>query len=98
MAVDIGPKIGIDGEKEFRQELQNINQQLRTLGSEMKAVTSAFDENADSQEALAAQAQVLNQQIERQKPKLQTMQKGVDAAAQKYGENDTKNLRWGQAE
>ena len=46
MAVDIGPKIGIDGEKEFRQELANINQQLRTLGSEMKAVTSAFTDNA----------------------------------------------------
>ena len=97
MAVDIGPKIGIDGEKEFRQELQNINQQLRTLGSEMKAVTSAFDENADSQEALAAQAQVLNQQIETQKQKLQQLQKGLDAAAQKYGENDTKTLRWAQA-
>ena len=44
MAVDIGPRIGIDGEKEFRQELQNINQQLRTLGSEMKAATSAFED------------------------------------------------------
>ena len=97
MPVDIGPRIGIDGEKEFRQELQNINQQLRTLGSEMKAVTSAFDENADSQEALAAQAQVLNQQIETQKQKLQQLQKGLDAAAQKYGENDTKTLRWAQA-
>ena len=41
MSVDIGPKIGIDGEAEFRKELGNINQQLRTLGSEMKAVTSA---------------------------------------------------------
>ena len=97
MPVDIGPRIGIDGEKEFRQELQNINQQLRTLGSEMKAVTSAFDENADSQEALAAQAQVLNQQIEAQKQKLQQLQKGLDASAQKYGENDTKTLRWAQA-
>ena len=25
MAVDIGPKIGIDGEREFRQELNQIN-------------------------------------------------------------------------
>ena len=55
MAVDIGPKIGIDGEAEFRKELQNINQQLRTLGSEMKAVTSAFDAGDRSEEALAAQ-------------------------------------------
>ena len=42
MSVDIGPKIGIDGEAEFRKQLGNINQQLKTLGSEMKAVTSAY--------------------------------------------------------
>lgn len=36
MAVDIGPKIGIDGEKEFRQELNQINTTLKTLGTEMK--------------------------------------------------------------
>ena len=41
MAVDIGPKIGIDGEKEFRESLRTMGQQLKTLGTEMKAVTSA---------------------------------------------------------
>ena len=97
MSVDIGPKIGIDGEKEFRQQLTNINQQIRTLGSEMKAVTSAFDEGDRSEEALAAQTDVLNRQIDAQRQKLQQLQKGLDAAADKYGEADTKTLRWAQA-
>lgn len=97
MPVDIGPRIGIDGEKEFRQELQNINQQLRTLGSEMKAVTSSFEAGDRSEEALAAQTDVLNRQIDAQKQKLQQLQKGLDAAADKYGEADTKTLRWAQA-
>ena len=97
MAVDIGPKIGIDGEKEFRDELRNINQQLRTLGSEMKAVTSAFDANAESQDRLSAQAQVLTNQIDAQEKKLQQLQKGLDASAEKYGKNDTRTLRWAQA-
>lgn len=97
MAVDIGPRIGIDGEKEFRQELQNINQQLRTLGSEMKAVTSAFDAGDKSEEALAAQTDVLNRQIDAQRQKLQQLQRGLDAATDKYGEADTKTLRWAQA-
>lgn len=97
MPVDIGPRIGIDGEKEFRQELQNINQQLRTLGSEMKAVTSSFEAGDRSEEALAAQTDVLNRQIDAQKQKLQKLQKGLDAAADKYGEADTKTLRWAQA-
>lgn len=97
MPVDIGPRIGIDGEKEFRKELQNINQQLRTLGSEMKAVTSAFDENTDSQEALAAQAQVLNRQIDAQKQKLSQLEKGLQMSAEKYGENDSRTQKWAQA-
>ena len=97
MAVDIGPRIGIDGEKEFRQALNNINQQLRTLGSEMKAVTSAFDENDKSQEALSAQTDVLNRQIDAQEQKLSQLQRGLDASAKKYGENDTKTMRWAQA-
>ena len=37
MSVDIGPRIGIDGEAEFRKNLNNINQQLKTLGPEMTA-------------------------------------------------------------
>lgn len=97
MAIDIGPRIGIDGEKEFRNELNNISQQVRTIGSEMKAVTSAFDANDQSQEKLSQQAQVLTRQIEAQTQKLNLLQKGLDASAQKYGETDTKTLKWAQA-
>lgn len=97
MAVDIGPKIGIDGEAEFRKELQNINQQLRTLGSEMKAVTSSFEDGDRSEEALAAQTDVLNRQIDAQRQKLSQLERGLDAAADKFGTTDTKTLRWAQA-
>ena len=97
MPVDIGPRIGIDGEKEFRQQLQNINQQIRTLGSEMKAVTSSFEDGDRSEEALSAQTGVLNRQIDAQRQKLTQLQKGLDAAADKFGEADTKTLRWAQA-
>lgn len=95
--MDIGPKIGIDGEAEFRKQLGNINQQLKTLGSEMKAVTSAFDDGDRSQEAMGAQSEVLNRQIEAQEQKLALLRKGLDAAAEKYGENDSRTLRWAQA-
>lgn len=81
MSVDIGPKIGIDGEAEFRKELGNINQQLKTLGSEMKAVTSAFADGDRSEEALGARTEVLNRQIEAQESKLEQLRKGLTAAA-----------------
>lgn len=97
MSVDIGPRIGVDGEAEFRKSLANINQQIKTLGSEMKAVTSAFEGNEHSQEALAAQADVLNRQIDAQEQKLSALQSMLEQSAQRYGENDTRTLRWAQA-
>lgn len=56
MAYDIGPKIGIEGESEFRAAITNINQNIKTLGTEMKAVTSAYDKDEQSVVKLAAQA------------------------------------------
>ena len=97
MSVDIGPKIGIDGEAEFRQALTNINQQLKTLGSEMGAVPSAFDANDNSQDKLAATTEVVKKQVHAQAEKLAMLKKGLEESAEKYGENDTKTLKWKQS-
>lgn len=97
MAVDIGPKIGIDGEKEFRESLQTMGQQLKTLGTEMKAVTSAFDVDNDSQKKLAAQSDVLNRQLEVQQQRLGEVQKALDYAKANYSENSSEVQRWQQA-
>lgn len=97
MAVDIGPKIGIDGEKEFRESLRAMGQQLKTLGTEMKAVTSAFDVDNDSQKKLAAQSDVLNRQLEVQQQRLGEVQKALDYAKANYSENSSEVQRWQQA-
>ena len=54
MAYDIGPRIGIQGEAEFNKQIKQINNAIRECGSEMKALSSEFDENANSQDALIA--------------------------------------------
>ena len=97
MAADIGPKIGIDGEKEFRESLRTMGQQLKTLGTEMKAVTSAFDVDNDSQKKLAAQSDVLNRQLEVQQQRLGEVQKALDYAKANYSENSNEVQRWQQA-
>ena len=97
MAVNIGPKIGIDGEAQFRKELNNIIQQSKTLSSEMKAVTSAFDKNDNSQEKLAAQSAVLTKQIETQEQRIERLKKGLAASAKEFGEADTRTQKWKQA-
>ena len=97
MPVNIGPKIGIDGEAQYRKQINQIIQQAKTLASEMKAVTSAFDKNDSSQEKLTAQTKVLNQQIKVQQQRVQQLKKGLNEASQKFGEADTRTLKWQQA-
>lgn len=84
MSVSIGPKIGIEGEAEFRRQIQQINQEFQTLASQTKAVTEAFRINDDEQGRLRATAQQLEKQIESQKKKLALLREGVDKASGKF--------------
>lgn len=97
MAYDIGPKLGIDGESEFRRSIQNINTNIKTLGSEMKVVTESFADNADSMEALAAKTSVLERSYEQQAKHLDEVQKMLERAKYKYGETATETLKWQRA-
>lgn len=63
----------------------------------MKAVTSSFDKNADSQEKLEAQTKILNQQIEVQDKRVELLEKGLRDAAKEYGDTATETLKWEQA-
>lgn len=97
MPYDIGPKIGIDGEAEFRRSINNIITEMKTLGTEMRMVTSEFKDNADSQEALTKKNQILNKQLEAQKKRLALLEDGLEACAKKYGAADTKTMKWQQS-
>ena len=97
MAVDIGPKIGIEGESEFRKQLKNVNEQIKTLGSEMKVVETAFEGQEKSEEALTAKSRVLTEEIGKQREKVDLLTKGLQESAEKYGENDERTMKWQQA-
>lgn len=94
MADDFGLKIGLEGEKEFKKALSEINQSFKVLGSEMKVVQSQFDKNDSSVEALTARNQVLNKEIEAQKQKIETLKSALSNAAESFGENDRRTQSW----
>ena len=94
MADDFGLKIGVEGEKEFKKALADINQSFKVLGSEMKLVSSQFDKNDKSVEALSARNQVLNKEIEAQKNKVETLRSALRNAADSFGENDRRTQNW----
>lgn len=93
---DIGVKLGVEGESEFKNALKEINTNLKTLGTEMKAVTSAFDRNDTSIENLSEQNKVLNKQIDEQKDKLGLLKARLAESAAEYGENDARTQKWQQ--
>lgn len=97
MAVSIGPRLGIDGEKEYRNSINQIIQQAKTLDSEMKLVTSSFDENTDAQEKATRTSEVLNKQIDVQKKRVDALNEMLEKSADLYGENDTRTLKWQEA-
>lgn len=89
-----GLKIGLEGEREFKRAITDINREMRVLGSEMKLVASSFDKNDQSAEALTARNQVLGKEIEAQKAKIETLRAALENSATSFGENDSRTKNW----
>lgn len=94
MSYDIGPIIGVEGEKEFKKALAAINKDMAVLGSEMGKVTAQFASNASSMDALKAKSEVYNKQIDEQKKKIETLKQALANSAAEFGENDVKTKNW----
>jgi phage-related minor tail protein len=72
-----GLKIGIEGEKQFKNDLKEINRSLKMLGSEMNLVISQFDKQDKSLQAITARNAVLNKEIDAQKEKVGTLERAL---------------------
>ncbi|MDL2318567.1 phage tail tape measure protein [Eubacteriales bacterium OttesenSCG-928-A19] len=94
MADNFGLKIGIEGEKEFRNSLRDINQSFKVLGSEMNLVAAQFDKQDKSVQAITARNAVLNKEIDQQKDKIKTLQAALENATSSFGENDARTKSW----
>lgn len=70
MGYNIGPRIGIEGESEFRESIRKINAEYKTMTAETKALTSAFDANGDQQGKLKVKSEQLVKLIAKQKEKV----------------------------
>ena len=94
MADNFGLKIGVEGEKAFKQALADINQSFKVLGSEMRLVTSQFEKNDKSAAALTTRNEVLNKEIDTQRNKVDTLRTALSNASESFGENDRRTQNW----
>jgi phage-related protein len=91
---NFGLKIGVEGEKEFKKALSDINQSFKVLGSEMTLITSQFDKNEKSIQSLTSRNEVLNKEIDAQRGKIDTLRAALANAAESFGENDRRTQNW----
>ena len=93
MSYNIGPKIGIDGEAQFRKDIKKINDTYKALEAETRAVTAAFDAQGDEQGKLRATSKQLEKQIAEQQKKQALLEDAVKKATAKFGEESIEATR-----
>lgn len=107
MAYDIGPKIGIEGEKEFKNSIKAVESQLKALGKELQTLSKEYDENDRSVEGAAKKQktlqsavdttqkkiQLLTAQYQKQEEELQRLETALEGARKENGEGSDQALK-----
>lgn len=91
---NINTKFTLSGEKEYKQAISEIGSGMKVLDSEMRKVSSAYAQNADSAEALNAKNDVLERKISTQVEKIEYLKAALQQSAEKYGEADKRTMQW----
>ena len=92
--LNINTRFTLSGEKEYTQAISEIGSGMKVLDSEMRKVSSAYAQNADSVEALNAKNDVLGRKISTQTEKIEYLRAALQQSAEKYGEADKRTMQW----
>ena len=96
MAADIGTKITLEGERQYREQMRQITQATKTMRAETAAMESAWNKSTTAQQKATQQASQLRSQIDQQKQSLATAEANLQRYTEAYGENDRRTLKWKQ--
>ena len=83
---DIGPRISVEGESEYRKQMQSIIQQQKEYSSELNLVTANLGKNATAQQKATSIASVLKKQIQNQESALSAQNTMLDKAVARWGD------------
>lgn len=90
----VSARVEIDGEREYKAALGELNNGNRVLASEMRKLQAEYKGNAESTEFLTKKGEVLERQLLQQKDKVETLRAALANAAQQYGEADSRTQAW----
>lgn len=83
----IGPRIGIQGEKEYRASLMHIISDTKQLTSEMDLLVASFQKEESELDKAKAKQEQYNKQIEQSKTQLDKFKDGLALAEEKNRKN-----------
>lgn len=86
-----GGAVKLQGESSYRAALRNITQNLKEVSSELKLVSSQYDKNDTSIEALTAKQAALTHRLEEQKSKLSVLREQYEKMGSEYQQNKEKH-------
>lgn len=87
MAVrEIKTSISLDGEKAFRQAVNDASRAMRVMNAELKAIGAEFGVTGDKQQFLTQKSNNLRQAIAQQEQIVNALSGAVSDSAQKYGD------------
>ena len=87
-------RVELDGEKEYKQALAELNSGNKTLASEMRKLQAEYQGNSESIEFLTKKGELLERQLLQQKDKVETLRQAVQKSAEQYGEADERTQKW----
>ena len=96
MAVrEIKTSISLDGEKAFRQAVNDASRAMRVMNAELKAIGAEFGVTGDKQQFLTQKSNNLRQAIAQQEQIVNALSGAVSDSVQKYGDaaNQTDGYR-----
>jgi len=91
---NIGTSLVLDGEKEYKQAVTNINQSIAVFAANVGKTTAEMNLNSQSTKSLTDQQKALQEQLTGQKAKVDLLTKALASSAEKNGENDSKTKAW----
>ena len=92
----VGARVELDGEREYKQALNELNTGNATLRTEMQKLQAEYQGSAESTEYLTKRSELLERTLLQQQDKVETLRKAVSNAAQQYGEADSRTQKWVQ--
>lgn len=73
----ITTRLAVDGEREFKKAMSEVNTTMRTLKSELELVDAQFKGQANTMEALRKKQEILKTQYDQQRESVKALEKAV---------------------